>query len=104
KELLLAMVSEPINLVIIAAIILLSFGLNMESLPLSISAAIIMLKDVMTPLVLLFIGIAVVFKWKQLQTIFSLLVFRAGFTFLLSGLFLWLVPGIPPSVALLAVV
>jgi predicted permease len=104
KELLVAMVSEPINLVIIVAIFLLSFGLNMESLPLSISAAIIMLKDVMTPLVLLFIGIAVVFKWKQLQTIFSLLLFRAGFTFLLSGLFLWLVPGIPNSVALLAVV
>lgn len=104
KELLLAMVGEPINMVMLVAIILLSFGLNMESLPVAISSSIVMLKDMMTPLVLLFIGIAVVFKWSQLKTIFSLLVFRAGITFLISGLFLWLAPNISPAVALLAVV
>lgn len=104
KELLLSMLSEPINIVMLAAIILLSFGLSLESLPGFLSASIVMLKDVMTPLVLLFIGIAVVFKWNQIRVIFSLLVFRAGFTFLLSGIFLWLVPGLPPAAALLAVV
>ncbi|MBN7811066.1 permease [Algoriphagus sp. H41] len=104
KELLLAMLSEPINVVILAAIILLSFGLHMDDLPGFLSASILMLKDVMTPLVLLFIGIAVMFKWSQIKTIFALLVFRAGFTFLLSGLFLWLIPGLPFASALLVVV
>ncbi|GAA0879409.1 hypothetical protein GCM10009119_23770 [Algoriphagus jejuensis] len=103
KELIVAMISEPINMVIAVAIILLCFGINMDSLPGFLSTSIVMLKDVMTPLVLLFIGISVVFKWKQLSTIFSLLVFRAGFTFLISGLFLWLVPGLTPAVALLAI-
>jgi predicted permease len=103
-ELLLAMLSEPINLVMIVAIVLLSFGLHMDSLPVFLSASIVMLKDMMTPLVLVFIGIAVVFKWSQLRTIFSLLLFRAGITFLITGLFLWLVPGLSASAALLAVV
>lgn len=104
QELLLAMLGEPINLVMIVAIVLLGFGLNMESLPIFLSASIVMLKDMMTPLVLVFIGIAVIFKWSQLRTIFSLLVFRAGITFLISGLFLLLVPGLSASAALLAVV
>src|SRR5690606_29094198 len=59
QELLLAMLGEPINLVMIVAIVLLGFGLNMESLPIFLSASIVMLKDMMTPLVLVFIGIAV---------------------------------------------
>jgi predicted permease len=104
QELLLAMLGEPINLVMIVAIVLLGFGLNMESLPIFLSASIVMLKDMMTPLVLVFIGIAVIFKWSQLRTIFALLVFRAGITFLISGLFLLLVPGLSASAALLAVV
>lgn len=104
KELLLAMLSEPINMVILVAIVLLSFGLTLDSLPGFVSVSIVMLKDVMTPLVLLFIGIAVMFKWSQIKTIFSLLLFRAGFTFLLSGIFLGLAPSLPAESALLAVV
>ena len=98
KELLIAMVSEPINLV------LLSFGFNMESMPGFLSESILMMKDMMTPLVLLFIGIAVIFKWDQLRMITSILTFRAGFTFLLSGLFIWLVPMPSEAAVLLAVV
>ncbi|MFC5625632.1 AEC family transporter [Algoriphagus winogradskyi] len=104
KELLLAMVSEPINLVILVAIGLLSFGFNMESMPAFLSSSIVMMKDMMTPLVLLFIGIAVIFKWDQLRMISSILTFRAGFTFLLSGLFIWLVPMPSEAAVLLAVV
>ncbi|RAI85814.1 AEC family transporter [Algoriphagus yeomjeoni] len=104
KELLLAMVSEPINLVILVAIGLLSFGLHMESMPAFLSSSILMMKDMMTPLVLIFIGIAVVFKWDQLRMIASILTFRAGFTFLLSGLFIWLVPMPSEAAVLLAVV
>lgn len=104
KELLIAMVSEPINLVILVAIVLLSFGINMESMPGFLSNSILMMKDMMTPLVLLFIGIAVIFKWDQLRMIASILTFRAGFTFLLSGLFIWLVPMPSEAAVLLAVV
>ena len=104
KELLIAMVSEPINLVILVAIVLLSFGFNMESMPGFLSESILMMKDMMTPLVLIFIGIAVIFKWDQLRMITSILTFRAGFTFLLSGLFIWLVPMPSEAAILLAVV
>ncbi|WP_211208399.1 permease [Belliella baltica] len=104
KQLLLSMVKEPINLVIISAILLLSFGVNLESMPIFLSDAILMMKNMMTPLVLLFIGIAVVFKWAQLRMIASLLTFRAGFVFLLSGVFVLLVPMPNEAAILLAVV
>lgn len=104
KQLLLSMVKEPINLVIISAILLLSFGVNLESMPIFLSDAILMMKNMMTPLVLLFIGIAVVFKWAQLRVIASLLTFRAGFVFLLSGVFVFLVPMPNEAAILLAVV
>jgi predicted permease len=67
KELCIAMVKEPINMVLIIAILLLSFGLNLEKLPLFLSESIVMMKNMMTPLVLLFIGVAVIFKWDQLR-------------------------------------
>ena len=104
KELLIAMVSEPINLVILFAIILLSFDFNMESMPGFLSESILMMKDMMTPLVLLFIVIAVIFKWDQLRMITSIVTFRAGCTFLLSGLFIWLVQMPSEAAVLLAVV
>ncbi|PRY88450.1 AEC family transporter [Mongoliibacter ruber] len=104
KQLLLAMVKEPINLVIIIAVILLSFGLRIESLPTFMSESILMMKDMMTPLVLLFIGIAVILKWDQLKMITSMLVFRAGVTFLLSGLLIMLLPLPTEAAVLLAVV
>ncbi|MCH7403357.1 permease [Belliella kenyensis] len=103
KQLLLAMLKEPINLVMISAIILLSFGINMEALPVFISEAILMMKDMMTPLVLLFIGIAVVFKWDQLRMLAGMLLFRAGVTFTISGIFVAMVP-MPIEAILLAVV
>lgn len=104
KELLLAMISEPINLVIIVAIVLLSMGFSLTSLPVFLSESILMMKTLMTPLVLIFIGVAVILKWDQLRMITSLLIFRAGFTFLLSGLFIWLVPLPSEAVVILAVV
>jgi malate permease and related proteins len=104
KELLLAMLREPINMVILVALILLAFGINLETLPIFISEAIVMMKNMMTPLVLLFIGIAVILKWDQLRMITALLTFRAGFTFLVSGLFILLVPMPSEAAILLAVV
>lgn len=104
KELLIAMLREPINMVILVAVLLLVFGINLETLPVFISESIVMMKNMMTPLVLLFIGIAVIFKWDQLKMITALLTFRAGFTFLLSGIFILLVPMPTEAAVLLAVV
>ncbi|MGY6560025.1 MAG: AEC family transporter [Nitritalea sp.] len=103
KSLLFAMLKEPINLVIVTALILLGFGLNLERLPVYLGDAVLMMKNMMTPLVLLFIGVAVVFKWAQIRMIASLLTLRAGVTFLLSGLIVLFVP-LPSEAALLFVV
>ncbi len=85
KQLVLAMIQEPINVVLIIALILLSFGWNIENLPGFIGKSILSLKDVMTPLILLFIGMSVILKWKQIQSIFSLLMLRAGISLVLSA-------------------
>lgn len=86
-SLLKVMVSEPVNVFIVVALLLLSFGLNMDSLPFVVSETLQKLSLIMTPLVLLFIGLAVKIKRKQFVQIFSLLSLRAGLVFLICGLF-----------------
>lgn len=88
KQLILSMFKEPINLVIILALVLLSFGLRLENLPGFIGESIVMLKAIMTPLVLLFIGVSVILKWNQIKTIASILLIRGGFSLVLSGVFI----------------
>ncbi len=82
-----AMVSEPVNLFIAAALVLLGLGFNMKSLPFVFSETLQKLSLIMTPLVLLFIGLAVKIKRKQFVQIFSLLCLRAGLVFMISGVF-----------------
>lgn len=88
KSLLIAMVSEPVNIFIAVALLLLSFGWNMESLPFVISDTLARLSLLMTPLVLLFIGLAVKIKRNQLSQILSILLVRAGVVVLLTALFM----------------
>jgi hypothetical protein len=85
KSLVLAMISEPVNIFIIIALILVFFGFNKESLPFFISETISRLSLIMTPLVLLFIGLAVNIKKKQFSKLLALLFLRAGFVALLCG-------------------
>ena len=92
-SLLKVMVSEPVNLFIAAALGLLAFGFNMTSLPFVLSETLLKLSLTMTPLVLLFIGLAVKIKRKQFVQIFSLLSLRAGLVFFISGVFV-LISGI----------
>lgn len=87
KPLIKAMVSEPVNVFIAAALVLLAFGLHMDSLPFFLSETLEKLSLIMTPLVLLFIGLAVKIKRKQFFQIFSLLCTRAGLVLLISGVF-----------------
>ncbi|WP_296705655.1 permease [Algoriphagus sp.] len=104
KELFLSMLKEPINLVIIAALVLLSLGLSLQNLPGFIGESVLMLKDIMTPLVLLFIGVSVILKWDQIQTIASVLILRAGFSLVLSAGFVSLFELPSDAAILLAVV
>lgn len=104
KGLLLSMINEPINMVIILALVLLGLGYNLSSFPPFMEATILRISAMMAPLVLLFIGLAVKIKWKEFNLIFRLLVWRAGVTFLISGTLIFLVPSITPALALLAIV
>ncbi len=87
RPLIKAMVSEPVNIFIAVALVLLGFGFTMHSLPFFLSETLEKLSMIMTPLVLLFIGLAVKIKRKQFFQIFSLLCTRAGLVLLISGIF-----------------
>lgn len=104
RDLSLALLNEPINMVIIVGLLMLAFGLNLESLPVFLQNTVVNLKMIMTPLVLLFIGMAVRIKGGEFSLILSLLTRRAGITFLLSATFVFLWPGLSPALILLLVV
>lgn len=104
RDLGLALLREPINMVIIVGLVLLGFGLNMESIPVFLQHTIGELKLIMAPLILLFIGMAVRIKSGEFGIIVSLLARRAGITFLLSAAFVFLFPALSPALILLLVV
>lgn len=86
RSLFIAMISEPVNLLIILALVLVYFGISIDSFPFFVRETFTMLSVIMTPLVLLFIGLAVRIRKQQFFSLLSLLFLRAGFTLLLSGL------------------
>ncbi|MGB5817874.1 MAG: permease [Saonia sp.] len=88
KSLLSAMISEPVNIFIVVALTLIFVGVSMESLPFFISDTLQRLSTIMTPLVLLFIGLAVKIRRNQFVQLLSLLLVRAGVVVLVSGIFI----------------
>jgi predicted permease len=86
-SLLKTLVTEPVNIFIGLALLLLFLGFNMESLPFVLSDTLSKLSLMMTPLVLLFIGLAVRIKRQQFAEILSLLLLRAGLVFLITAVF-----------------
>lgn len=104
KDLFLALIKEPINLVIITAIVLLSIGVSFSSLPLFAQDTIGRLSTMMTPLILLFIGLAVRVKRKQISSILGFLVWRSGMAFCLSALLILVLPASTPVVILILAV
>ncbi|WBL23948.1 permease [Zunongwangia sp. HRR-M8] len=86
KSLGIAMISEPVNLFIAAALLLVGFGFTLDSLPFFASETLSRLSLLMTPLVLLYIGLAVNIKKDQLLQILGMLMLRAGFVILAIGL------------------
>ncbi len=99
-SLLKVLISEPVNLFIGAALVLITFGFTMNSLPTMIGDILQKLSLIMTPLVLLFIGLGIKFKRKQFFQIFSMLSIRAGIVFIVSGVFI-LVTGLQSLEAVL---
>ena len=104
KSLALSLINEPINIVIVLGLILLGFGLKLSSLPSFLENTVLSIKVLMTPLVLLFIGMAVRIKSGEFAIILSMLLRRAGLAFCLSGLLVYAVPNMAPAMILLAVV
>jgi malate permease and related proteins len=104
KSLLLSLVKEPINIIMLLAIIFLSFGLNMTSLPTVVSELFTRASSLMTPLVLIYIGMAVQLKEGKIKLVSSILLFRAGVTLLFSTLIITIFNISEPKMVLLAVV
>ncbi|MEL6535912.1 MAG: permease [Bacteroidota bacterium] len=104
KSLLLSMLREPINGVMIVALVLVFSGYGLSSLPGFVEQSALRASAMMTPLVLLFIGLSVRLKWQELKQVFTLLVWRSGIAFILSGILLLVVPGMSPVLQLLIVV
>jgi hypothetical protein len=104
QDLCLSLVQEPVNLVIVTALLMLTFGFDLHSLPLFLQDSVERMSVLMTPLVLLFIGMAVRFQRAEMARILQLLSFRSGLAFMLTALFLVLAPVATPAVILLAVV
>jgi predicted permease len=104
KSLLRSLIQEPVNLAIIAAILLIAFGIDYAVLPVFIRDSVDKLALLLTPLVLIFIGLSVKLSWSQVRAIFSFLTFRSGIAFALSGLVVAVYPFQNPAFILLAVV
>ena len=77
---------EPINAVLAISIIMLSFGFNVNDIPAIITDFISRLKDTLTPLVLIFVGLSIIFAKQALREIIPLLFIRAGISLFLMGL------------------
>ncbi|SHJ72766.1 hypothetical protein SAMN04488007_1233 [Maribacter aquivivus] len=104
KGLFISLINEPINIVIVVGLVMLSFGLNLSSLPTFFQNTALSIKGLMTPLVLLFIGMAVRINSGEFKLILSMLLRRSGIAFLISGVFAFILPALTPAMILLLVV
>lgn len=92
KELLRSLIKEPINMVIALAILLLITGLNLASLPTFLQDAVSRMSALMTPMVLIFIGIAVKISKREFLPLLQILFWRSGIAFIQSSLLIFFLP------------
>jgi len=104
KELLNSLLKEPINLVLIVGLVMVGFGLHFNSMPFFVQKTLDRLSNIMTPMVLLYIGIAVKIKGQQFSKIMLLLLWRMGLSFCLSGIIIFLFPVSSTAMTLLIVI
>lgn len=79
--------TEPVTILLLLGIFLVTFGKGIESFPVYIAESLQRLSLMMTPLILLYIGLAVKFDRRQFWQISNILISRAGVVFILAGLF-----------------
>ncbi len=103
KGLLLSLFKEPINLIMIVALVLLGLGYNYKAMPSVVSDLFDKASAMMTPLVLIYIGLAVQLKKGNKRLVFSILAFRAGITLLFSSLIIKLLHITDPTMVLIAI-
>lgn len=104
RNLMIALINEPVNIVIVVAVVMLAFGFNYASIPAFGQLSIDRLSMMMTPLILLFIGISIKFNWSQFKTIFAFLFLRSSIAFAISGALLLFLNVSDLATALLIVV
>ncbi|MFT5018344.1 MAG: hypothetical protein ACJA0J_002393 [Bdellovibrionota bacterium] len=104
RDLGLSLLREPVNLVIVTAVVMLCLGLDAKALPSFLETTAVRLAALMTPVVLLFIGMAVKFERREMAIILRFLAFRAGVGLLLSGFAILFLPAMAPAMALLLVI
>ncbi|MCB0667027.1 MAG: permease [Saprospiraceae bacterium] len=90
RLLLSSLVKEPINIVIVLALIFLIFGYNLDKLPLFLQQFLSQTHSLTTGLILLFIGVAFNIRGTNLAGIFGRLFLRSGIAFLLSAIALFI--------------
>ncbi|MEN9252610.1 MAG: hypothetical protein Q6L58_09255 [Thermostichales cyanobacterium BF3_bins_165] len=83
--LIIALLSEPINISILVGFILMLLGFSQADLPKFISNAMTTIAGLTTGLILLFVGISFQFKTEQIISVLSVLLARSGLGFLLSA-------------------
>lgn len=103
KSLLLSLIKEPINMVLVVGLLFLSFGLTLTSLPAFIQQSVKWMSNLMTPMILLFIGLAVKVRKGDFNKIICMLFLRSGFAFLLSAAAISVIPNLPPLAVLVLV-
>ncbi len=104
RHLFLSLFREPVNGVIVMAMILLACGLHYGSLPPVITDFMDKTSGLMTPLVLIYIGLAVQWKEGRKKLVMSVLLFRAGSSLLISAAMILLFHIRAHNLVLLAVV
>jgi predicted permease len=104
RSLFASMFQEPINLLIFLALILLSFGISYKTLPSVVTDLFDKTSAMMTPLVLVFIGLAVQLKEGKKRIVASILLFRAGITMLISAGMIYVLHIKDPAMMLLSIV
>ncbi|MDW3191387.1 MAG: permease [Cytophagales bacterium] len=104
KQVLVALIGEPINLVMVVALVMLGFGFNLQSLPIAVSEVILRMSGIMAPLILLFIGLAVKITKNDLALVLKALMLRSGILLVLSAMLLFVITGLSLPTMLLIVV
>ncbi|KGF71956.1 hypothetical protein DO97_13650 [Neosynechococcus sphagnicola sy1] len=97
------LISEPVNIAIVLAVILAIFNINSQRLPLALSDAIQKLAVCATPMILFYVGISLNLKSFQFGKLLMILLARSGAGFMLSAVAIALLNPTTPDIRTLFV-